>query len=64
MTDLEKVELAARRNAEAISKTVWMDEAARGFLSNAFFAFADEIRDMRRPSWEPDAREHAKIVNG
>ena len=43
MTDLEKVELAARRNGEAINKSVWIKEGDRRFLSNAFLAFADEI---------------------
>lgn len=40
---LEKVELAARRNGDAIRQSVWMGEGERMFLSNAFLAFADEI---------------------
>ena len=41
---LEKVELAARRNGDAIAKSVWIEERERQFMSNAFLAFADEIR--------------------
>lgn len=43
MKDIEKIELAARRNAEAIRKSVWAGERERRFMANAFDAFADEI---------------------
>ncbi len=62
MTDLQKVELAARRNGDAIMKSVWLDEHSRRFLSNAFLAFADEIREMRKPSFEPTPYEEHEII--
>lgn len=37
---------AARRNAEAINKSVWINENERRFMSNAFSAFADKIRNL------------------
>jgi hypothetical protein len=47
MTDFEKfasaIELAARRNASAISQSVWISDRERKFMSNAFLAFGDEI---------------------
>jgi hypothetical protein len=46
MTDLQIIAEAARRNGEAINKSVWMGESERRFLSNAFLAFADEIRNL------------------
>jgi len=48
MTDLDKIELAARRNGEAINKSVWIDKPLRMFMSNAFLAFADEIAKISK----------------
>lgn len=46
MTDLEKVELAARRTGSDILASVWIDERERQFLANAFLAFADTIAQI------------------
>jgi hypothetical protein len=57
MTDLELVILAARRNADAIRKSAWVGERERSFMSNAFDAFADELRDILK-----DRRDAAPLV--
>lgn len=50
MTDLERVGLAARRNAYAIKDSLWLEERERTFMANAFFAFADEIAMLAKES--------------
>jgi len=50
VTDLETIVEAAKRNADAIRKSVWIGEPERVFMSNAFLAFADEIRNVVKES--------------
>jgi hypothetical protein len=48
MSDLEKIELAARRTRSAIQLSEWIDEGTRKFMANVFEAFADEIAKIIR----------------
>ena len=46
--DLDIIESAARELGKDIRESVWVNERERTFLSNAFLAFADKLREVIR----------------